>query len=106
MGNFYKNLLQVKIFINSLLNENKYKKFVTNATFLLIFVLQRLVLRRVHFTFSNFAWGLHGGVDVKCLEACLFWSCIDVIVVRIKVSRGTEPFSPMKTDIADSIPEK
>jgi hypothetical protein len=24
----------------------------------------------------------------------LFWICIDVIVVRVKVSRGFEPFSP------------
>ncbi len=28
------------------------------------------------------------------VEACLFWSCTDVIVVRVKVSRGFEPFSP------------
>jgi hypothetical protein len=28
------------------------------------------------------------------VEACLFWICIDVIVVRVKVSRGFEPFSP------------
>ncbi len=36
------------------------------------------------------------------LEACLFWSCIDVIVVRVKVSRGIEPFSPMGIDSADT----
>ncbi len=28
-------------------------------------IFDRLVLRRVHFTYSNFAWRLHGGVDVK-----------------------------------------
>jgi hypothetical protein len=29
------------------------------------------------------------------LKACLFWMCIDVIVVRFKVSRGIVPFSPV-----------
>jgi hypothetical protein len=29
-----------------------------------------------------FAWGLHGGVDVKSSGGLLFWSCIDVIVVK------------------------
>ncbi len=29
------------------------------------FLFRRLVLRRVGFTYSNFSWGLHGGVDVK-----------------------------------------
>jgi hypothetical protein len=46
------------------------------------------VLIRVHFTNGNFALGLHSGVDVN---ACLFWSCMDVIVVRVKVSRGIVP---------------
>jgi hypothetical protein len=32
----------------------------------------------------------------------LFWSCIDVIVVRVKDSRGFEPFSPMGIDSADT----
>jgi hypothetical protein len=32
----------------------------------------------------------------------LFWICIDVIVVRVKVSRGNEPFSPMEIDSADT----
>jgi hypothetical protein len=32
----------------------------------------------------------------------MFWSCIDVIVVRVKVSRGIEPFSPWGTDSADT----
>jgi hypothetical protein len=36
------------------------------------------------------------------LEACLFCSCIDVIVVRVKVSRGFEPLSPMGIDSADT----
>ncbi len=49
----------------------------------------------VHFTYINLAWG---GCMVEWtwsgVEACLFWSCIDVIVVRVKVSRGFEPFSP------------
>ncbi len=46
------------------------------------------------FTSINFAGG--GGVVVWTwggLEACLFWSCIDVIVVRVEVSRGIVPFS-------------
>jgi hypothetical protein len=29
------------------------------------FLFHRLVLRREHFTYSNLAWGLRGGVDVK-----------------------------------------
>ncbi len=33
--------------------------------FIIIFLFHRLVLGRVHFTYSNFAWGLHGGVGVK-----------------------------------------
>ncbi len=32
------------------------------------------------------------------LEDCLFWSCIVVIVVRVKVSRGIGPFSTMGID--------
>jgi hypothetical protein len=35
-------------------------------------------------------------------QACLFWSCIDVIVVRVKVSRGIVPFSPLVIDSADT----
>jgi hypothetical protein len=37
------------------------------------------------------------------LEACLFRSCIDVIVVRVKVSRGIELFFPVEVDSADTI---
>jgi hypothetical protein len=29
-----------------------------------IYYFHRLLLTRVHFTYNNFAWGLHGGVDV------------------------------------------
>jgi hypothetical protein len=29
------------------------------------------------------------------MEACLFWSCIEVIVVRVKDSREIMSFSPM-----------
>ncbi len=36
------------------------------------------------------------------LEACLFWSWIHVIVVRVKVSRGFEPLPPMVIDSADT----
>ncbi len=36
------------------------------------------------------------------LEAFLFWSCIDTIVVRVKVSRGIVPFFPMGIDSADT----
>ncbi len=35
-----------------------------------------------------FAWGLLGGVDVKWSGGLLVLICIDVIVVRIKVSSG------------------
>jgi hypothetical protein len=44
---------------------------VTRAMNLIILFL-RLVLRRVHFTYSNFAWGLNCGVDVKWSEGLLF----------------------------------
>ncbi len=47
-------------------------------------------------------YGLHGGVDVKRCGGLLVWSCIEVIVVRVKVSRGMEPFSPMGIDSADT----
>ena len=36
------------------------------------------------------------------LEAFLFRSCIDVIVVRVKVSRGIEPFSFIEIDNVDT----
>jgi hypothetical protein len=57
-----------------------------------VFLFHRLVLRRLHFTCSNLAWGLYGGVDMKF---CFFWSCINVIVTdyRVNVSRGTATFS-------------
>jgi hypothetical protein len=35
-------------------------------------------------------------------DACLFRRCIDVTVVRVKVSRGTEPFFAMEIDSADT----
>jgi hypothetical protein len=54
------------------------------------------------FICSNFAWGLHDGVDVMWSGGLLvFWSCIDVIVVRFKLSRGIKPFSPMEIDSAN-----
>jgi hypothetical protein len=31
----------------------------------LIYYFHRLILAREHFTYSNSAWGLHGGVDGK-----------------------------------------
>ncbi len=40
------------------------KYLVANAI-LFDFLFHRLVLRRVHFAYSNLACGLHGGVDVK-----------------------------------------
>jgi hypothetical protein len=52
--------------------------------------------------YSNFAWGLHGGVDIRWSGGLLVWSCIEVIVVRAKVSRGMEPFSPMRISSADT----
>jgi hypothetical protein len=38
---------------------------------------------------------------ISDLEACLFGSCMDVIVVRVKVSSGIMPFSPMGIDSAN-----
>ncbi len=43
-----------------------------------------------------------GGVDERQSGSLLVWSCIDVIVIRVKVSRGIEPFSPMGIDSADT----
>ncbi len=75
---------------------------MANAT-LFDFLFHRLVLRRVHFTDSNLACGLYGGVDVKRVwKLDCVRSCIDVIVVRVKVSSGIEPFSSMGTDSADT----
>jgi hypothetical protein len=34
----------------------------------------------------------------------LFWICIDVIVVRVKVSRGFEPFYPGGSTVRDTSP--
>jgi hypothetical protein len=65
-------------------------------------IFHRLVLRRVHFTNSNFAWGLLGGVDVKWSGGLFVLSCIEVIGVRVKVSRGVVPFSPMAIDSANT----
>jgi hypothetical protein len=70
---------------------------VDNAILFLFFLFHRLVLRQVHFTYSNLTGGLHGG-----LEACLFRSCIDVILVRVKVSRGIAPYYPMGINSPDS----
>ncbi len=44
---------------------------VANATLLIFILFNRLVIRRVNFTYSNFAWGLYGGVDVKWSGAAL-----------------------------------
>jgi hypothetical protein len=77
------------------------KYLVANAT-LFDFLFHRFVIRRVHLIFSNFAWRLHGGVGVRWSGGLLVWSCIDMIVVRVKVSRGIVPFSPMGVDSADT----
>jgi hypothetical protein len=52
-------------------------------------------MRRVHITYSNFALELHGGVDLKWSGGLLNCFVLKLIVVRVKVSRGFEPFSPM-----------
>jgi hypothetical protein len=44
---------------------------MANAT-LFYFLFHRLVLSQVHFTYGNFAWGLHGRRDVK-------WSVPEII---------------------------
>jgi hypothetical protein len=41
-----------------------FKYLVANAT-LFDFLFHRFEMRRVHFRYSNFAWRLHGDVDVK-----------------------------------------
>ncbi len=49
------------------LKQKKLFFFINNCLPMPLFHLlfHSLVLRRVHFTYGNFAWGLHGGVDVK-----------------------------------------
>ncbi len=43
---------------------------MANAILLIFILFHRLALIRVHFTYSTFAWGLHGGVDMKWRLAC------------------------------------
>jgi hypothetical protein len=46
---------------------------------------------------------LHGGVDVRWSGGLLFWCCIDVIVVRVKVTRELCHFPQWEsTDSADT----
>ncbi len=66
------------------------------------FFISQICMRRVHFTYSNFGWGCMVMWTWGGVEASLSWSCIDVIVVRVRVSRGFEPFSPMGIDSADT----
>jgi len=42
-----------------------FKYLVANATTLFDFLFHRFVMRREHFTYSYFAWGLHGDVHVR-----------------------------------------
>ncbi len=63
--------------------------------------IETSIFNNWYFTYSNFASGLHGDVDVMW-SGSLFWSCIDVIVGRVKVSRGILPFSPLGIDSADT----
>jgi hypothetical protein len=49
----------------------KIKYLVANGTLFKFVLFHRLVLRRVHFTFSNFAWRLHGDVDVRLSRGLL-----------------------------------
>jgi hypothetical protein len=48
--------------------------------------------------------GLHGGVDVKYIvwRLTCSWSCMNVIVVRVKVRGGIVPFSLMGIDSTDT----
>ncbi len=61
-------------------------------------------MRRVRTFYIKYPF-LLGGSMVLWLwsgtKACLFWSCIDVSLVWIKVSRGIVPFSPMGIDSAN-----
>ncbi len=66
---------------------------VASATLFILFLVHRLVMRRVHCTYSIFAWGMLGGVDVKWSGGLLVLICIDVIVVWVKVSRGFVPLT-------------
>ncbi len=72
---------------------------MANAT-LLDFLFHRFVMKRKHFTYSYFAWGLHGDVDLKWSGGLLvFWSFIDAIVVRLKSACA---IFPMGIDSAES----
>jgi len=80
-----------------------FKYLVANATLFLVFLFHRLILRRVHFTCSNFAWGLHGGADVKwsggllVLGAALTW-----LWLGLKSVEDLSHYPPMGIDSADT----
>ncbi len=61
--------------------------------FLFIFLFHRLVLSRVHLslTYNNLLGGCMVVWTWSGLEACFLWICIDVIVVRVKVSEEIVP---------------
>ncbi len=60
---------------------------VANATLFILFLVHETSTLYIQY----FAWGLLGGVDVKWSGGLLVVICIDVIVVRVKVSSGFVP---------------
>jgi hypothetical protein len=70
---------------------------------LFLIYISQIGIETSSFIYSNFCLGVAWwcGRDVVW-RLVLFWVCIDVIVVRVKVSRGIEPFSPMEIDSADT----
>jgi len=58
------DLLSVNYLLKKTVSIPFFKYLVAHATLFDLF-FHRLILTRVHFTYSNFAWGLHGGVDGK-----------------------------------------
>jgi hypothetical protein len=64
---------------------------VANATLFLFIFSSQIGNETSTLYIQYFAWGLLDGVDVKWSGGLLVVICIDVIVVRVKVSRGFVP---------------
>ncbi len=65
---------------------------MANATLFIFFIFSSQIGNETSTLYIQyFAWGLLGGVDVKWTGGLLVVICMDVIVVRVKVSRGFVP---------------
>ena len=72
---------------------------------LFLIYFNRLILTQVHFTYSNFAWGLLGGVDVMWCGGLFVWRlnlyvlkvghgfiCIKVRIISINIIVNVKNF--------------